>query len=159
MLVEEIMTVAPATCTPDDSMNRAAHIFWEHDCGCVPVVDAEQHVVGMLTDRDVCIAAYTQGCRLAEMPVHTAMSAAVHTCLDTDSIEQAERIMRTNRVRRLPVLDDRRQLVGVLSLHDIAQTAAQNRHRRHAAVTDIEVAETLSVIAAPRRTSLAALGT
>lgn len=159
MLVEELMTVAPATCTPEDSMNRAARIFWEHDCGCVPVVDAEQHVLGMLTDRDVCIAAYTQGRRLEEMVVRSAMSPVVHTCLDTDSVEQAERIMRTNRVRRLPVLDDRRQLVGVLSLHDIAQAAAKNRHRRHAAVTDIEVAETLSTIAAPRRGTLAGTGT
>jgi len=150
MLVEELMSFSPATCRADDPMDRAAQIFWEQDCGCVPVVDDEAHVVGIITDRDVCMAAYTRGLRLCEMTVRSAMATAVHTCHSTDSIEHAERIMRHNRVRRLPVVDDRNQLVGILSLHDIAQKAARERHHRHASVTDAEVAETLSAVTARR---------
>ena len=150
MLVEQLMSFSPATCHADEPMERAAQIFWEQDCGCVPVVDDEAHVIGIITDRDVCMAAYTSGLRLREMPIRSAMATAVHTCHSTDSIEHAERIMRHNRVRRLPVVDDRNQIVGVLSLHDIAQEAAKERHHRNAAVTDAEVAETLSAVGARR---------
>ena len=56
-----------------DSLNRAAQIMWERRCGCVPVIDAGR-VVGLLTDRDVCMAAYTQGRRIDDIAVTTAMS-------------------------------------------------------------------------------------
>lgn len=61
-------------------MNEAARIMWEHDCGCVPVVDEGRRVIGMLTDRDACMAAYTQGLRLQDLPVHRAMSNGATAC-------------------------------------------------------------------------------
>src|SRR5690606_28351921 len=61
MQVRELMTRDVQVCGPRDDLNRAAQIMWDHDCGVVPVVDSERRPIGMVTDRDVCMAAYTQG--------------------------------------------------------------------------------------------------
>ena len=74
MKVEQLMTMNPSSCHPEDTMQQAARIFWEHDCGCAPVTDHDAHVVGMITDRDVCMAAYTQGKPLTELSVASAMA-------------------------------------------------------------------------------------
>jgi CBS domain-containing protein len=121
MNVREIMTSTVETCRWDDDLARAAQIMWEHDCGCVPVVDHEQKVVGVLTDRDICMAAYTQGRKLSEIPVSTAAAHKVLSCTPDDAIETAEAIMRNGQVRRLPVLDGGGRLAGMLSLGDVAR--------------------------------------
>lgn len=150
MKVEKLMTRDVCSCHAEDSMQRAGQIFWEQDCGCVPVTDQGAQVVGMLTDRDVCVAAYTQGRPLHAIPVASAMSTHVHTCRPSDTVAAAEKTMRTNRVRRLPVVDADQRLVGLLSLSDIAREAARARGSKQRDVTDIEVAETLSTVCAPR---------
>jgi CBS-domain-containing membrane protein len=104
-------------------MNRAAQIMWENDCGCVPVIDAEGNVVGILTDRDICMAAYTQGRPLYEMTVASAASNKVFTVSEEDNLHQAEKLMHDFQVRRLPVLDAQHHLVGVLSIGDFARRA------------------------------------
>ena len=67
MKVSQLMTKDVATCRADEPVSRAAQIMWDHDCGCVPVVDDAGHIQGMITDRDICMAAFTQGKRLDEM--------------------------------------------------------------------------------------------
>jgi len=98
-------------------------LMWEHDCGCVPVVDSGGHVIGMLTDRDVCMGAYTQGRPLAAIPVITAMSPDVFSCRPEDTVASAERLMWAKQVRRLPVTDDAGRLMGLITLNDIARHA------------------------------------
>lgn len=93
-------------------------------------VDAEEYVVGMVTDRDVCMAAYTQGQALAATLVNTAMAKAFYTCAPGDSVADTEVIMKGRQVRRLPVVDDAGHLVGLLSLNDIARHAAKGREKR-----------------------------
>ena len=121
MRVAEMMTRDVRTCFPTDSLNRAAQIMWEGDCGCVPVVDVQGTVVGIVTDRDVCMAAYTQGRRLAEMTVESAASKNVVTVGEGDSLHRAECLMHDAQVRRLPVLDSQGRLVGLLSISDFAR--------------------------------------
>lgn len=157
MNVEQLMSKHPHTCCPEDTMEQAARIFWERDCGCAPVVDADSHVLGMITDRDVCMAAYTQGRALRDMRVSSAMSKGAHICKTTDTVSAAEALMRTNRIRRLPVVDEHRRLVGVLSLNDIAQEAMRERSQKQKVVTQTEVAETLSTVCSPREKRLAAV--
>ena len=65
--VKELMTLDVSCCHPGDTLERAAELMWQHDCGCVPVVDEGSHVVGMITDRDVCMAAYTRGVSLSPL--------------------------------------------------------------------------------------------
>jgi CBS domain-containing protein len=124
MNVADIMTKDVAKCGPGDNLNRAAHLMWERRCGTLPVVDDNGGVLGMLTDRDVCMAAYTQGRRLDDITVSTAMSYPVRACADTATIEEAEDLMMAHAVRRLAVLDEEGRLAGVVSIDDIARSAA-----------------------------------
>jgi CBS domain-containing protein len=126
MKVELLMTKDPRTCTADDALAAAARTMWEHDCGCVPVVagPGSYQVVGIVTDRDVCMAAYTQGRPLWEIPVRAAMSSEVWTCHPGDTLKDALRVMRHRRVRRLPVVDGQGHLLGLLSLTDVVLAAS-----------------------------------
>jgi CBS domain-containing protein len=121
MQVENLMNRVVSTCRRDHMLDCSARIMWEQDCGIVPIVDDLLRVVGVITDRDVCMAAYTQGRPIQEIPAWSVMSRNLHTCHADDSIERAEQIMREHRVRRLPVIDGGGRLVGVLSLSDIAR--------------------------------------
>lgn len=152
MKIERIMTHKVSACNQNDSLNTAAQLMWENDCGCVPVISANGSgaVVGMLTDRDICMAAYTQGKTLIQLPVTAAMSKKVITCKPSDDIRHAEALMRDNRIRRLPVVDDNGKLVGIVSFNDIAREAEAERRSGAREVSSPEVVETLAVICAPR---------
>jgi CBS domain-containing protein len=116
-----MMTKDVRTCFATDSINRAAQIMWENDCGCVPVVDDQGNLVGIVTDRDVCMAAYMQGRPLADIAVSTVASTNVATVDENDSLHRAEKVMHDAQVRRLPVLDENKRLVGLLSISDLAR--------------------------------------
>ena len=146
MQVEALMTKDVMTCSPQDTLNKAAQIFWDCCCGCVPVVDPNSQVVGMLTDRDVSMAAYIQGRALRDIQVSTAMSDNPLSCSSEDTIATAENLMRDKTVRRLPVIDNDGRLVGLLSLNDIAREAARQRRNGKKEVSDAEVGETLSAL-------------
>jgi CBS-domain-containing membrane protein len=118
--VAEVMSTEVASCHMNDSMNHAAQLMWEHDCGCIPIVDDDRHVVGIITDRDICMAAYTQGKSLNELPVSLACSRDVQTCRTTDTVARAEELMTNAQVRRLPVVDPTGVLVGLVSMSDLA---------------------------------------
>jgi CBS domain-containing protein len=151
MKVEELMTASVKACRLDDSLNTAAQIMWDNDCGCVPVVDPADYVVGMLTDRDVCMAAYIQGRPLREIRVSSAMSRGVFTCKLDDTVAAAEEVMRMHQIRRLPVVDERGCLVGILSLNDIACEAERERSLKgKRQITADEVAVTLGTICGHR---------
>jgi len=105
MNVSKLMTTSVQACSIHDTLQRAAQIMWESDCGCVPVVDDDERVVGMLTDRDVCMAGYTQGKPYAEIPVSSAMAKQVFGVSENDVVDVAETLMRDKQIRRVPVLD------------------------------------------------------
>ncbi|HZO83243.1 MAG TPA: CBS domain-containing protein [Candidatus Binataceae bacterium] len=151
MKVKELMVREVRGVAADDSLGEAARIMWEHDCGCVPVVDQELHVVGMLTDRDICMAAYTQGVSLGQGRVASAMSRRLYWCEPEDSVREAAKIMREVKVRRLPVIDPEGHLVGILSLNDIARKAARERTGRAAReVSESELGALVASICEPR---------
>jgi CBS domain-containing protein len=153
MKVEQLMTRTVETCRSTDSVNAAARIMWESDCGCVPVVTSDgdgARIVGMLTDRDVCMAAYTQGKPLAAIGVESAMSRQVCSCRPTDDLTVALNILRTNQLHRLPVVDADERLVGILSLTDVAREADRERGGKAAEVRDADVARAIEAISRPR---------
>ena len=119
--VAEVMSTEVASCHMNDALNRAAQLMWEHDCGCIPIVDDSSHVLGIITDRDICMAAYTQGKALAELPVSLACSRDLKTCRTDDSVAHAQELMTNAQVRRLPVVDPSGVLVGLVSMSDLAQ--------------------------------------
>jgi CBS-domain-containing membrane protein len=148
MQVNEIMTREVQSCRPDDSLDRAAQLMWDHDCGCLPVCDGDGagRTIGVITDRDVCMAALFQGKPLRELRVREAMAQQLLACQPQHSLEQAERTMRNARVRRLPVVDDRGALIGMLSLADIAREAVAEQSQAQRQVTELEVNDTLAAI-------------
>lgn len=148
--IEALMSRDVRHCAPDDTLDRAACLMWEHDCGCVPVCTANgsSRVVGMLTDRDICMAALFAGRPLADIKVYEAMSREVRACRPADRAAQVESAMRDRQIRRVPVVDERGRLLGIVSLADIARAA---RAPTDAAVPDRDVADTLAAICTPRR--------
>jgi CBS domain-containing protein len=147
MKVEQLMTRNVRVCHADDMLNAAAQIMWENDCGCVPVVDEANRVVGMLTDRDICMAAYFQGEPLNNVRVASAMSREVFGCRPDDTVAAAEALLRMHQIRRLPVADTSGALIGILSMNDIACEAERERRQRaKRQITMDEVAMTMSAV-------------
>ncbi|MCL2723678.1 MAG: CBS domain-containing protein [Polyangiaceae bacterium] len=152
MKVEDVMTRTVKPCHPDESLARAAQLMWDNDCGCVPVVDDEKRVVGIVTDRDVCMAALLNGRPLHELLVAQAMAHKPVRVGPHDDLREAQQIMRHARVRRLPVVDVKGHLVGILSLHDLAMSAKKDR-RLFAGSRMRDLAETLTQISKPWKKS------
>jgi CBS domain-containing protein len=142
------MTRPAVTCRATDNLDAAARLMWEGDCGFVPVVDDHDSLVGIITDRDICMAAYTRGQTLREIPVEAAMAGKVFSCHPHDSVESVEELMGEKQVRRVPITDDDNHPIGVVSLNDIARHAASSRTngRRSSDVT-----RTLAAICQPRK--------
>lgn len=126
MRVRDIWSAPVHRVTPQDSLEHAARMMWDHDCGALPVVDQHGRLGAMITDRDVCMGAFTRGARLADLRVGDSMSRAVVSCAAEDDVVHATRLMRQHRIRRLPVIDQKGQLVGVLSLTDLARAAVND---------------------------------
>lgn len=146
MRVEQLMTKEVFTCNPRDSLERAAGIFWEHDCGCAPVVDDVGKVVGIVTDRDACMAAYTQGKALREISVSTAMTRGVACVRPDDDIATAEKTIASAQVRRLPVLDREGRLAGIITVNDLANAAVAERGRKTRSISDAQVGEMVAAV-------------
>ena len=158
MRVEDLMTRQVHSCRPDDSLEHAAQLMWDHDCGCLPVCSGNgvSRIVGMITDRDICMNAMFQGKPLGALRVSDAMAKSVETCRFSDSLAQAEKIMRGARIRRLPVLDQEGSLTGIISLADLAREAARECMQERKDITETEVGDTLAGICEAPRQSIAA---
>jgi len=150
MKIAQIMRADVEVCGPDDNLAAAASRMWDCDIGCLPVLDTEGHVIGMITDRDICMAALTRGQRLNEIPVSVAMSKEVLSCGPEATLIEAEEIMRSGQVRRLPVIDSAACLVGLVSLNDLARLAEREIGRKTRELSTQEVTATLAAICQPR---------
>jgi CBS domain-containing protein len=150
MKVADSMTREVRACTVHDSLNAAARVMWEHDCGCVPVVDVQGRLVGIVTDRDICMAAYTQGAPLEAISLERVMAARVISCSRTDDLDTAHRLMRKHEIHRLPVVDSRGRLTGILSLSDVVNQASQ------AGAASSEAVEIIATLSAIRKRRAAA---
>ena len=120
MRVKELMTSPAYTCGIHDTASVAVQIMWDRDCGVVPVTDDHGHVVGVVTDRDICMAAHLRGLPLFSLPIDSVMSSPVYTCAPDDDISDVERRMSERQVRRVPVVDASGLPIGILSVGDVA---------------------------------------
>jgi CBS domain-containing protein len=150
MHASDLMSTSVHTCTTGDTLSQAAEIMWTRDCGCLPVIDTKgaTHVIGMITDRDICMSAFFHGRPLHELTVSDAMSRNPKTCRPSDSIAAAERIMQEARIRRVPVVADDGTLVGLLTLGDLAREAQRQQCSPKKQLTGEEVGTTLASICA-----------
>ena len=118
MRVSDAMTRDVRVCTPRQSISDAARMMAELDCGVLPVGEQDR-LVGMITDRDIAVRAVAQR-KSPDTPVREAMSSEVKYCFDDQPVEQVAKNMAELRVRRLPVVNREKRLVGILSLGDLA---------------------------------------
>jgi CBS domain-containing protein len=124
MQVQEIMTTAVQCCTPEDSARKAAELMREADSGVIPVLRSAEDplVIGIVTDRDLCMSVIAEGRDPNAVPVSECMTNEVVSCKVEDDVERAADLMAEKQIRRLPVVDDRGAIFGIISLADIAQS-------------------------------------
>ncbi len=151
MRIQDVMTREVSCCRPGDSLSEAARCMWECDCGATPIIDEERRVVGILTDRDICMAAYTRGAPLHAIEIASVMSTDLCACRPGDALEDVETQMRRHRVRRIPVVDEQDRLVGIVSLNDLALEFQKEQGQRRKSIKAREVAETLAAICEHQR--------
>jgi CBS domain-containing protein len=147
VLVEKIMTSDVEACLASDTLSDAAAVMWRRDCGAVPVVDEERRVVGVVTDRDICMALATRGRLATEVRVGDVMTAEPRTCTSADDVREALDLMRSAQLRRLPVVDGAGRLAGILSINDIILHSDRGKSKKH--VSHRSVMATLKAISAP----------
>ena len=124
MQVREIMTEDPACCGPDDSVQEAARLMVQNDCGEVPVVDESGRPVGVITDRDIACRCVAEGKDL-DTPVSEVMSAPVVTVTPDTDLDECCAKMEESQVRRIPVVDEEGRCCGIVSQADVARVASE----------------------------------
>ena len=123
MLIKEIMTHNVEVVSPGDTLEQAARKMEELDVGPMPVAEG-QRVVGMLTDRDTTVRATAAGCDPKTTLVCDVMTPEIVSCYEDQDVEDAARLMKERQIRRLLVLNRANDLVGIVSLGDLATEAA-----------------------------------
>jgi CBS domain-containing protein len=142
MKIKHVMTKDPTCCVPSDTAQRAASLMRDEQAGVVPVIENEQSqkIVGVLTDRDLCMNVVAEGRDPGTTRVEDCMTSTVVSCSSQDAVEKATELMRENQIRRIPVVDEQRRLVGIISMADIVGRAN---------VKTTETHETLKSVSAP----------
>jgi CBS domain-containing protein len=155
MKVKDVMTTNVACVCCDDPLSFAAQLMWDRDCGSIPVTDAGgERIVGMVTDRDICIAAWSKDSAPSSIKTSEAMSKTLYTVAPEDSVANAENLMLSRQVRRVPVIDAAQRLVGILSLADIASASRRIGPRTaESEIAPAAIAATLAGISRPRADS------
>ncbi|HEX9622275.1 MAG TPA: CBS domain-containing protein [Polyangiaceae bacterium] len=152
MLAQDFMTAHVHTCSAEDTFEHAAKLMWENDIGCVVVTDVDRRPVGVITDRDIAMAAYTQGVRLSDGRVATAMSRHVVACSVRTPASEVEHLMQAAQIRRVPIVDASERLVGIATLGDLARATQATPLNLPAAPG---IAKTLAAVSKPRMPSAA----
>jgi CBS domain-containing protein len=149
MKVQDIMTTDVRVCGPQATLAAAAQIMWDNDCGTVPVVNDAGTCVGMITDRDICMALATQNRLASELTVGAVSAGKVVACRADADVRTALEQMRHEQLRRLPVLDGEGRLVGILSLADVLRHTKKGESKKGKHVTHKDVLRTLKALTKP----------
>jgi CBS domain-containing protein len=147
MKVKDVMTKEVRTCGLDSDLSVVARAMWMRDCGVIPVID-DGLVIGVITDRDICIAAGSKNREPSKITVSEVMARKLYSCSPEADIRKALEIMRQKQVRRLPVIDATGELRGILSLNDVVIKAREINHPAELSAEDIE--QTLEAICRSR---------
>jgi CBS domain-containing protein len=146
MRVQDVMTKTVASCRSDANLAEATALMWEYNCGLLPVVNEQGNVTGVITDRDICVALGTRDQRACEIRVSDVAYRAAVLCDADDDVRSALKTMAQERVRRLPVVDHKGALVGILSLDDVTLRARHHDDTDRPPVSFEDVMNTLRAI-------------
>lgn len=150
MKVKDFMTSPVQCCGPDTNLAAAAGMMWDSDCGILPVCSREGKVIGLITDRDICMAVATKHRLASDILVWETISGKVQACSPDDEIRSALATMAKTRVRRLPVVDQEEMLAGMLSLNDLVLQAEADAGRKGSGLSYDEVMRAMKAICGHR---------
>lgn len=125
MKVKEAMHKNVQWCEPTTSVSTLANIMKAEDIGSIPIGENDR-LIGMVTDRDLAIRAVAQGGNLSKKTAKDVMSEGIIYCRENEDIEDAIHLMEDKKVRRLPVINDKKRMVGILSLGDVSHAVGQS---------------------------------
>jgi CBS domain-containing protein len=127
MNARDIMTADPACCRPDTPIVEVARLMCHNDCGVIPVVDSNQKLQGVVTDRDIVCRAVLQGCDIAATTAAECMSDMPVSVRPGTSVEECCQVLEEHQIRRLMVVDESGRCCGIISQADIARNASEHQ--------------------------------
>ncbi|HSF22943.1 MAG TPA: CBS domain-containing protein [Blastocatellia bacterium] len=155
MKVRDVMNENVKSCQPNTNLAEATGMMWDYDCGVLPVVGDGGETVGVVTDRDIAIALGTRNLPAWAIPVGEVMSQSLFSVSPNDDIHTALKLMRKDKVRRLPVLNTKGALEGILCLNDIALHAEHSTSKKASELTYEDVVNTLKAVCEHRHPTVA----
>lgn len=147
MRVQDVMMRTPAYCSPETNLGSAVELLWERDCGFLPIVDAKRKLIGVVTDRDLCVALGTRCQAAGRITVGEVATGNVYSCREQEDIHAALQTMAKKRVRRLAVVNEEGLLQGILSMDNVVLHAEPSGHA--AELSDQDVVNALRQIYGP----------
>ncbi|NNE99858.1 MAG: CBS domain-containing protein [Pyrinomonadaceae bacterium] len=142
MKVNNVMTKNVGFCRETDNLATAVGLMWQKDCGIVPILDTEDRVIGVITDRDVSIAVTTRNRAPSEISAAAMIIGKTITCSKNDSIKNVLKKMSKHQINRIPVVTKKGRLKGVISINDLLQMKKSKRFER-------QIFKTLKAIGKP----------
>lgn len=150
MKVKDVMTGSPSVCDLNESLAEAAKTMWEADCGVLPVLKDGKEVVGLITDRDICMAMAMRDSHPTAISAEEVITGEVYSVAPEDDIQKALEVMQQHQVRRLPVINPEGELEGMLSMNDIVLKAQRKGNGKSAEIRYADVVNTYKAICGHR---------
>lgn len=150
MKVQDVMTKEVKFCRPETNLAAAAAMMWENDCGALPIRADSGKAIGVITDRDIAIALGTRNQQAAEIPVEQVITGQLFAVSPDDDIHTALKLMRKEKVHRLPVINGQGALEGILSLNDVALHAVHANGKATPSLNYEDVVSTLKAVSEHR---------
>lgn len=144
MRVKDVMIADVEFCSTEDNLMKAAETMRRRDCGAIPIVDADGRVVGILTDRDICLAVAARNRKASDVKTKELLGGEPDVCAGEDKLEDALKKMRKHRIKRLAVVGAGGELVGILSVADVLLAVGKDKDLKK------KVYAALRAIAKPR---------
>ena len=146
MKVKEIMTPNAKAIWLTESLADAAKLMWETDCGALPIIKDGRKVIGMITDRDICMAVAMRDANPSHVSVEEVMTGQVYSVSPEDDIVQALQAMKEHKIRRLPVVNVEGELEGILSMNDVVLNARTSKSAAAGSLKYDDVVKTYQAI-------------
>ena len=146
MKVKEVMTPNATAIWLTESLADAAKLMWDNDCGVLPIIKDGRKVIGMITDRDICMAMAMRDTNPSHVSVEEVMTGKVYTIKPEDDVDQALQEMQKHKIRRLPVVNPEGELEGILSMNDIVLKAEQSKTTTADSIKYSDVVKTYQAI-------------
>jgi len=147
MKIKDVMSRPVHSCERETNLAEVAKMMWDYDCGSIPVTTGDRKVVGIITDRDVCIAVATKHRKAEDIVageiLNDKKNKIVFTCEPVTDIAYAMQEMLNHKVRRLPVVDEVGRLVGIVSIDDLIMAANDTKGKSPSYVEVIKTYESI----------------